>query len=42
MGVKCVLDMPRHRREGYSVYGKKHDQLYRQRKQLVEGQKVDI
>ncbi|KAF2499976.1 putative pathogenesis associated protein Pep2 [Lophium mytilinum] len=42
MGVKVMLDMPGHRREGDSVCGKKHDQLYWQCKQWVEGEKVDI
>jgi hypothetical protein len=42
MGVKVMLDMPGHRREGGSPCGKKHDQLYMQCKDWVEGKEVDI
>ncbi|KAJ9649714.1 Vacuolar protease A [Coniosporium tulheliwenetii] len=42
MGVKVVLDMPGHRRENDNVNGKKHDMLYWQCKQWVEGEEVDI
>jgi hypothetical protein len=42
MGVKVMLDMPGHRREGDNVNGKKHDLLYWQAKAWVEGEKVEI
>lgn len=42
MGVKVMLDMPGHRREGENVNGKKHDQLYWQAKAWVEGEDVEI
>lgn len=42
MGVKVMLDMPGHRREGDSVCGKKHDLLYWQTKAWVEGEAVEI
>lgn len=42
MGVKVMLDMPGHRRENDNVNGKKHDLLYWQCKQWVEGEEVDI
>lgn len=42
MGVKVMLDMPGHRREPETPCGKKHDLLYWQCKQWVEGENVDI
>ena len=42
MGVRVMLDMPGHRREPDTASGKKHDQLYWQCKQWVEGEEVDI
>ena len=42
MGVKVMTDMPGHRREPHTPSGKKHDQLYWQCKQWVEGEVVDI
>lgn len=42
MGVKVMLDMPGHRREPDTPSGKKHDQLYWQCKEWVEGGDVDI
>jgi hypothetical protein len=42
MGVKVMLDMPGHRREPDTASGKKHDLLYWQCKQWVEGEEVDI
>jgi hypothetical protein len=42
MGVKVLLDMPGHRRENDNVNGKKHDLLYWQSKQWLDGGDVDI
>ena len=42
MGVKVLLDLPGHRREGGNVNGQKHDLLYWQAKDWVEGKDVDI
>jgi hypothetical protein len=42
MGVKVMLDMPGHRREGDNANGKKHDMLYWQVKAWVEGENIDI
>ena len=42
MGVKVLLDLPGHRREGGNVNGKKHDLLYWQAKNWVEGKDIDI
>ncbi|KAI5207146.1 hypothetical protein E4T39_02162 [Aureobasidium subglaciale] len=43
MGVKVILDLPGHRREaGSTVNGEKHDMLYKQIKEWMDGQKVDI
>jgi hypothetical protein len=47
MGVKVRHDMPGHRREKVvegdsKLCGEKHDQLYWQCKQWVEGENVDI
>jgi len=42
MGVKVLLDMPGHRREGGSACGLKHDLLYWQAKQWVEGEDVEV
>ncbi|KAH6716418.1 pathogenesis associated protein Pep2 [Leptodontidium sp. 2 PMI_412] len=42
MGVKVMLDMPGHRREPDTPSGAKHDLLYLQCKQWVEGDEVDI
>ena len=42
MNVKIKLDMPGHRREGSSPCGKKHDILYMQCKDWVEGRNVEI
>lgn len=42
MGVKVLLDLPGHRREGGNVNGKKHDLLYWQAKDWVEGKDIDI
>jgi hypothetical protein len=42
MGVKVALDLPGHRRDGDSVCGKNHDQLYLQSKDWVEGKEIDF
>jgi hypothetical protein len=42
MGVKVLLDLPGHRREGGNVNGKKHDLLYWQAKDWLEGKDIDI
>lgn len=47
MGVKVLLDMPGHRREngvpgGSVACGKKHDLLYWQCKQWLDGEELDI
>ena len=42
MGVKVLLDLPGHRREGGNISGKKHDLLYWQAKDWVEGKDIDI
>lgn len=45
MGVKVLLDMPGHRREkglGSKVCGDKHDQLYWQCKNWIDGAEVEI
>ncbi|THC89614.1 hypothetical protein EYZ11_010946 [Aspergillus tanneri] len=42
MGVKVMLDMPSHRRDGDNLNGQKHDALYWQCKDWVEGRNVDI
>jgi hypothetical protein len=42
MGVKVMLDMPGHRREGGNVNGNKHDLLYLQCKDWVDGRRIDI
>ena len=42
MDVKVLLDLPGHRREGLNVNGKKHDLLYWQAKDWVEGRDIDI
>lgn len=41
MGVKVLLDLPGHRREGNSVNGQKHDLLYFQARDWVEGRDVE-
>lgn len=40
MGVKVLLDLPGHRREGSTVNGQKHDLLYVQARDWVEGKDV--
>ncbi|KAJ9628658.1 hypothetical protein H2203_002560 [Taxawa tesnikishii (nom. ined.)] len=42
MNVTVMKDMPGHRREGDSPCGKKHDLLYWQCKDWVEGREVDV
>lgn len=42
MGIKVILDLPGHRREGANINGQKHDLLYRQAKDWVEGKNIDI
>ncbi|KAH8701898.1 hypothetical protein BGW36DRAFT_424195 [Talaromyces proteolyticus] len=42
MGVKVLLDMPGHRREGHNINGQKHDLLYWLCKQWLDGQNVDV
>lgn len=42
MGVKVMVDMLGHRREGDNANGRKHDALYWQCKNWVEGEEVDI
>lgn len=42
MGIQVILDMPGHRREPETACGKKHDQLYWQCKQWVEGEDIEI
>ncbi|PYI25154.1 catabolic 3-dehydroquinase [Aspergillus indologenus CBS 114.80] len=40
MGVKVLLDLPGHRREGHSVNGRKHDLLYWQAKEWLDGKEM--
>jgi SnoaL-like domain len=40
MGVKVLMDLPGHRREDDNVNGKKHDVLYWQAKDWVEGRTI--
>lgn len=40
--AKIMTDMPGHRREGDSPSGLKHDQLYMQCKDWVEGKQIEI
>ncbi|OGM49622.1 pea pathogenicity protein 2 [Aspergillus bombycis] len=42
MGVKVLLDMPGHRRDGNNANGQKHDLLYWQCKQWLDGEELDI
>lgn len=42
MGVQVLLDLPGHRREDKNINGKKHDLLYMQAKEWLEGGEVDI
>ncbi|KAK4993109.1 hypothetical protein LTR50_000595 [Elasticomyces elasticus] len=42
MGIKVILDLPGHRREGENVNGRKHDLLYRQCRDWLEGKDVEI
>ncbi|KAG8625923.1 hypothetical protein KVT40_006324 [Elsinoe batatas] len=43
LGIKCVYDLPSHRREaGTTINGEKHDMLYRQIKQWMDGENVEI
>ena len=42
MGVKVLLDLPGHRREGGSVNGRGHDLLYYQARDWVEGREVEF
>jgi hypothetical protein len=42
MGINVKLDMPGHRRENDNINGKKHDLLYWQCKQWLDGESVDI
>lgn len=42
MGVKVLLDLPGHRRENDNANGKKHDLLYWQAKQWLDGESIDI
>ncbi|KAF2219197.1 hypothetical protein BDZ85DRAFT_243836 [Elsinoe ampelina] len=43
LGIKCVYDLPSHRREaGTTINGEKHDMLYRQIKQWIDGENVEI
>lgn len=42
MGVQVLLDLPGHKREGDNVNGKKHDLLYMQAKDWLEGRDLDI
>ncbi|KKZ65553.1 pep2-like protein [[Emmonsia] crescens] len=42
MGVNVIRDMPGHRRDGQNVNGQKHDMLYWQCKEWVEGNGVTI
>lgn len=40
MGVKVLLDLPGHRREGSTINGQKHDLLYFQAKDWMDGKDV--
>lgn len=42
MGVEVLRDMPGHRRENDNANGQKHDLLYWQCKQWLDGEAVDI
>lgn len=43
MGVKVIRDLPGHRREvGSTVNGDKHDALYRQIKQWMDGEDIEF
>jgi hypothetical protein len=42
MGVKVLRDLPGHRRENDNANGKKHDLLYWQAKQWLDGESIDI
>lgn len=42
MGVQVLLDLPGHRREGDNVNGQKHDLLYMQAKDWLDGKDLDI
>jgi hypothetical protein len=42
MGVKVLLDLPGHRREGENVNGRMHDLLYAQARDWVEGREVEF
>lgn len=42
MGVKVIRDLPGHRRDVGTVNGEKHDILYRQIKQWIDGEHVEI
>jgi hypothetical protein len=42
MGVKVMMDMPGHRREGDNPCEKKHDMLYWQCKKWIEGEEFEI
>lgn len=41
MGIKVKLDMPGHRRDG-GINGGEHDKLYRQAKQWLEGENIEV
>jgi hypothetical protein len=42
MGVKVLMDMPGHRREGSTTNGEKHNLLYALSKRWMEGGDIDI
>ncbi|KAH6699706.1 pathogenesis associated protein [Leptodontidium sp. 2 PMI_412] len=42
MGIQVLLDLPGHRREADNINGQKHDILYWQAKDWVEGKEIDI
>ncbi|PVH69069.1 PEP2-like protein [Cadophora sp. DSE1049] len=42
LGIKIILDMPGHRRENDNPNGKKHNLLYWQCKQWVDGEDIEV
>lgn len=42
LGIKVIRDLPGHRRETGTVNGEKHDLLYRQIKQWIDGEDVQV
>jgi hypothetical protein len=42
LGLEIMVDMPGHRREDQSLCGKKHDLLYMQAKDWIDGKDVEV